>query len=106
LIYLKLSLPICRHFKKQQNSSNMKTAIFSLLIVAMMFLSNYGQKNTVNNSNNPFFQEWKTPFGTPPFTEIKLEHYLPGYEEGIRQHDIEIDKIVANREVTQFQKYD
>jgi peptidyl-dipeptidase Dcp len=102
LIYLKLSLPICRHFKKQQNSSNMKTAIFSLLIVAMMFLSNYGQKNTVNNSNNPFFQEWKTPFGTPPFTEIKLEHYLPGYEEGIRQHDIEIDKIVANREVPNF----
>lgn len=80
----------------------MKTAIFSLLIVAMMFLSNYGQKNTVNNSNNPFFKEWKTPFGTPPFTEIKLEHYLPGYEEGIRQHDVEIDKIVVNREVPNF----
>lgn len=80
----------------------MKTAIFSLLIVAMMFLSNYGQKNTMNNSDNPFFKEWKTPFGTPPFTEIKLEHYLPGYEEGIRQHDIEIDKIVVNREVPNF----
>ena len=26
---------------------------------------------------NPFFTEWKTPFGVPPFAEIKEDHFLP-----------------------------
>lgn len=102
MIYLKLSLLNCRQFYKQPYNSKMKTAIFSLLIVAMMFLSNFGQKNTMNDSNNPFFKEWKTPFGTPPFTEIKLEHYLPAYEKGIKEQTEEIGKIVASREVPNF----
>ena len=32
---------------------------------------------------NPFFQEWKTPFGVPPFDQIRTEHFLPAIEEGI-----------------------
>ncbi len=31
------------------------------------------------NTNNPFFTEWDTPFGAPPFEQIKNEHYLPGF---------------------------
>ena len=28
-------------------------------------------------ANNPFFGKFKTPFETPPFDKIKIEHYEP-----------------------------
>jgi len=102
LIYLRLRFADCRQFPKQFDSKKMRTAILSLAILIMMFQTNNGQKNNLNNNDNPFFKEWKTPFGTPPFTEIKLEHYLPAYEEGIKQQTIEIEKIIAGRETPDF----
>jgi peptidyl-dipeptidase Dcp len=41
-------------------------------------------------SLNPFFSEWKTPFGVPPFDQIKTEHFLPAIQEGITQHNREV----------------
>ncbi len=55
------------------------------------------------NAENPFFTEWDTPFGAPPFDKIDEEHYLPAYEEGIRQHSQEIDAIVNNPEEPNFE---
>ncbi|TVQ87976.1 MAG: M3 family peptidase [Bacteroidetes bacterium] len=52
---------------------------------------------------NPFFVEWDTPFGSPPFHLIDEEHYIPAYEEGIRQHQAEIDAIVNNPEAPTFE---
>ena len=53
---------------------------------------------TMLASANPFFQykEWKTPHGTYPFNDIKPEHYMPAFEEGIKQGLAEIDAIVNN----------
>ena len=53
---------------------------------------------TMLASANPFFhyKEWKTPHGTYPFNDIKLEHYMPAFEEGIQQGLAEIDAIVNN----------
>ena len=45
---------------------------------------------------NPFFQEWKTPFGVPPFDQIRTEHFLPAIEEGIAQHDREVEAIAKS----------
>ena len=47
---------------------------------------------------NPFFnyRNWKTPHGTYPFNEIKPEHYMPAFEEGMRQGLADIDAIVNN----------
>ncbi|HBL78004.1 MAG: peptidase M3 [Bacteroidetes bacterium GWF2_42_66] len=52
---------------------------------------------------NPFLTEDETPFQVPPFDQIKVEHYLPALEEGIKQHDAEIDAIVNNTEEPTFQ---
>ncbi|MCK3684495.1 M3 family metallopeptidase [Maribellus sp. YY47] len=52
---------------------------------------------------NPFFTEWKTPFGVPPFDEIKVEHYVPAVKEGIQQQEAEIEAIVANPEEPTFE---
>ena len=53
---------------------------------------------TVLASANPFFhyKEWKTPHGTYPFNDIKPEHYMPAFDEGIKQGLAEIDAIVNN----------
>ena len=53
---------------------------------------------TMLASANPFFhyKEWKTPHGTYPFNEIRPEHYMPAFEEGIKQGLADIDAIVNN----------
>ena len=49
-------------------------------------------------ATNPFFEykNWKTPHGTYPFNEIHAEHYMPAFEEAMRQGLQEIDAIVNN----------
>lgn len=54
------------------------------------------------NMNNPFFKEWTTPFKTPPFNEIKSEHFLPAFAEGILRQNAETDLIVNNKEKPTF----
>jgi len=53
--------------------------------------------------NNPFFKEWKTPFGTPPFNEIKNEHFMPAYEEGMKQQMAEVQAIINNQAKPTFE---
>jgi len=55
-------------------------------------------------NKNPFFnyQSWTTPHGTFPFSEIKMEHYRPAFEEGIKQGLANIDAIVSNPEAPTF----
>ena len=38
-------------------------------------------------ATNPFFdyKNWKTPHGTYPFNEIHAEHYMPAFEEAMKQ---------------------
>ena len=55
-----------------------------------------------NHSDNPFLEAWDTPHGTVPFDRISLKDYKPTLEEGIRQHDAEIDAIVNNPEAASF----
>jgi len=52
--------------------------------------------------NNPFYSEWNTPYGIPPYEAIKIKDYLPAIKEGIRQQQAEIDAIIANEETPDF----
>lgn len=56
-------------------------------------------------TDNPFFRykEWKTPHGTYPFNEIKAEHYMPAFEEAMKQGLADIDAIVNNPAAPTFQ---
>ncbi len=53
--------------------------------------------------NNPLLQEWSTPFETPPFTDIKTEHYKPAIQEAIRSALHEIDAITENQAEADFE---
>src|SRR5512137_1525358 len=45
---------------------------------------------------NPFFEEWTTPFGMPPFDRIKPEHFKPAFEAGIADRKKEVEAIATN----------
>ena len=50
-------------------------------------------------ATNPFFdyKNWKTPHGTYPFNEIHAEHYMPAFEEAMKQGLEDIDKGEPSR---------
>ncbi|MCK4773749.1 MAG: peptidase M3, partial [Candidatus Krumholzibacteria bacterium] len=51
---------------------------------------------------NPFLVEWDTPFGVPPFDKIELAYYQPAFDEAVRQHNEEIDAILADPSAPTF----
>ncbi|MDO5487020.1 MAG: M3 family metallopeptidase [Rikenellaceae bacterium] len=48
------------------------------------------------DTSNPLLAEWTTPHATPPFNDIKIEHYEPAIETAIAVSRAEIDAIVNN----------
>lgn len=80
----------------------MKTLIMAAAVASTLFCTSCNDKPK-STENNPFFTEWQTPFGVPPFSEIKAKHYLPAYEEGMRQEKAEIDSIVNNPDAPTFE---
>lgn len=53
--------------------------------------------------NNPLLDQWNTPFGTPPFNDIKTHHFKPAVEEAIRLATEEIKLITDNNELPDFE---
>lgn len=53
--------------------------------------------------NNPLVAEWNTPYQTPPFSQIKLEHYEPAIDYAIELNRAEIDAIINNPEAPTFE---
>lgn len=51
---------------------------------------------------NPFFAVSSLPFLAPPFDRIQESHYLPAFEEGMRQHLAEIRAIADQAEPASF----
>jgi len=77
----------------------MKKAIITILI-AGFFLASCTQKPT--EMDNPLLSKFDTPFGVPPFEKIKVEHFIPAYEEAMKAHSLEIDEIINNTEPPTF----
>lgn len=73
--------------------------LFSMVLVSTVLIYPFDEKNM----NNPFFKEWTTPFKTPPFNEIKNEHFMPAFEEGIAKQRAAVDAIVNNTEKPTFE---
>ena len=74
------------------------TALLTL-ILTMTLVSCKSDKHA---GENPFFAEWNTPYGVPPFDRIAPEHFLPTLERGMSLHDAEIDAITSDNDVPTF----
>ena len=75
--------------------------IYTLLFVCLILFASCKKQDKIDSSN-PFFTQWDTPFGVPPFDKIKNEHYLPAFKEGMKQDDAVIAAIVAITEEPTF----
>lgn len=53
--------------------------------------------------SNPFFTEFQTPHGVPPFDEIKLEHYEPAFLKGMEEQNANIEAIINNPDAPTFE---
>ncbi len=45
---------------------------------------------------NPLLSEFKTPFGVPPFDQIRNEQFIPAMREAMEAHNREIESIAGN----------
>ena len=67
-------------------------------------LSAYGSPGkSANTTGNPFLTEFATPFGVPPFDKITLADYKPAFLQGMKEQKLEIDAIVNQRSVPDFE---
>lgn len=78
-----------------------KTLVIAGMALSLMACS--GNKEKSADAVNPFFTEYATPFGVPPFDEIKLEHYKPAFLKGMEEQAKEIDAIVNARSMPDFE---
>ncbi|MEM9053943.1 MAG: M3 family metallopeptidase [Pseudomonadota bacterium] len=53
-------------------------------------------------ASNPLLQDWDTPYGAPPFSEIKAEHYMPAFNAAVAELEAEIEAIASNEEAPTF----
>lgn len=75
-----------------------------ILFASMVFiLASCGKKGEDKNRQNPFFSEFNTPYGNPPFDQIQTSDYMPAFELGMQQEVAEIDSIVNNPEPPTFE---
>ena len=82
----------------------MKKVIIGTLVLAVAFISCQNQQGSTSaDMENPFFKEWTTPYGVPPFDEIEIDHFLPAMKEGIKQQEAEIEAIVSNPDEPTFE---
>jgi peptidyl-dipeptidase Dcp len=51
---------------------------------------------------NPLLERWDTPYGTPPFNLINVDHFKPAIVEAIRSASDEINQIAENKELPTF----
>lgn len=70
----------------------MKSLLFILMSLAM----------TATVFSNPLLEEFKTPFGLPPFDKIKTKDYLPAVKEAIKLHKKEVDAIFKSKDAPTF----
>jgi peptidyl-dipeptidase Dcp len=48
---------------------------------------------TAAAETNPLLEPWETPHETPPFDEIRPEHFLPAFERAFADHAAEVAAI-------------
>ena len=51
---------------------------------------------------NPLLKAWQTPLETPPFAEIKPEHFLPAFEQAFADHSAEVAAITHDPALPDF----
>ena len=80
----------------------MKKLLFISILLFFISCQNTTNQYGIKIGNNPFFEEWNTPYEVPPFLLIKDEHYMPAFEKGMKENIKEIEMIINNNDEPTF----
>lgn len=81
-----------------KNNTVKKIIIIMMTAFAVVVSCTTEKKEPVN----PFFTEWQTLFGVPPFGQINNGHYMPAVDSAIALAKTEIAAITASTETPTF----
>jgi len=81
----------------------MKKIIIPSLCVLLISACADQKEEPKDMSDNPFYQEYDTPYGVPPFDEITDEHYMVAFEDGMSEQMAEVDAIANNTDDVTFE---
>ena len=77
-----------------------KYLLIVFLLISCMTACNLNDKT---KETNPLLAEWNTPHQTPPFGEIKHEHFIPAIDATLKEAKEEVDRIISSTEAPTFQ---
>ncbi len=72
------------------------------LLLAVLAASDPSSAAAPAPSSNPLLAEWTTPFGLPPWSDIRVEHFRPAYDEAMAAERREVAAITANPQPPTF----
>ncbi|MFN8211086.1 MAG: M3 family metallopeptidase [Bacteroidales bacterium] len=78
--------------------------MFQLLVISIMagaILTSCSNEPKIDTSN-PFFTEYNTPFGVPPFDKVHAAHYMPAFEKGMAEKRKELDQLLSVKDAPTF----
>lgn len=83
----------------------MKNILMTAGLAVVLAACNAPQKNGSGDPSvsNPFFTEYATSFGVPPFDQIEIAHYKPALLKGMEEQAKEVEAIVNNPEAPTFE---
>ncbi len=74
-----------------------------LLLIVMTACNSNEKSNDKSKEMNPLLAEWKTPHETPPFSEIKHEHFVPAIDTALAEARGEVDAIIKSSDKPTFE---
>ena len=77
--------------------------MIALSVITLASCTSKPEQKTEAEKPNPFLSEYATPFQVPPFDQIKIEHYMPAFEAGIKEQQAEIEAIANSTETPTFE---
>ena len=77
--------------------------MIALSVITLASCTSKPEQKAEAERPNPFLTEYTTPFQVPPFDQIKIEHYLPAFEAGMKEQLAEVEAIVNNTEPATFE---
>lgn len=79
----------------------MKRIIGLITLFSLMAFASCNKEKPLGE--NPFFTQWDTPYGVPPFDRIRPGHFMPALERGMSLQEAEIDAITSNNDEPTFE---
>lgn len=95
---------ICVYFTLSLMADPMKKLLLpSLLLMTIMSFTAEAMPSKEGDKTNPLLKVWNTPFETPPFDQIKVEHYVPAFKVAIERAKRNVEKITNSKSKPTFE---